>query len=188
MANFSTKNWLDRVTQFPTRRKLAATETTDIYDVSREEGTVMQEGDAFNSANMNDLESRISEAFNNFFPIGSIYLSANNVNPSSFFGGTWVSWGSGRVPVGIDKNDGDFNTSEKIGGSKNLQTHSHYVNIDYSASTTHNHNGRNDIFSEGIGTNRANSYRSGTAIQTSGDGNSGNLQPYITCFMWKRTG
>lgn len=32
-------------------------------------------------------------------PIGSIYMSVENINPSTLFGGTWVAWGSGRVPV-----------------------------------------------------------------------------------------
>ena len=33
------------------------------------------------------------------YPIGSIYTSVNETNPSQLFGGTWESWGQGRVPV-----------------------------------------------------------------------------------------
>lgn len=51
------------------------------------------------------------------YPIGSIYMSVNNTNPSSFFGGTWVTWGSGRVPVGVNTVDSNFNYVEKAGGS-----------------------------------------------------------------------
>ena len=50
------------------------------------------------------------------YPIGSIYLSVNNVNPSSVFGGTWEAWGSGKVPVGVDTTQTEFNTVEKTGG------------------------------------------------------------------------
>ncbi|MEG0580157.1 MAG: hypothetical protein RR490_09600 [Niameybacter sp.] len=50
------------------------------------------------------------------YPVGSIYLSANGTNPSSFLGGTWIAWGSGRVPVGVNTSDGNFNTVEKTGG------------------------------------------------------------------------
>ena len=49
-------------------------------------------------------------------------MSVNDENPGSLFGGTWVAWGTGRVPVGINTSDGNFNTVEKTGGS---QTHTH---------------------------------------------------------------
>lgn len=59
------------------------------------------------------------------YPIGSIYLSVKNTNPSKWFGGTWVSWGTGRVPVGVDTTQTEFNAVEKTGGSKYLQSHKH---------------------------------------------------------------
>lgn len=37
---------------------------------------------------------------NKVYPIGSLYLSANNINPGDLFGGTWVSYGEGRVLIG----------------------------------------------------------------------------------------
>lgn len=61
---FQKKTWVDRISEEPQRRKLtdvnSGTET--LVDVTREEGTVTQEGDAFSAANMNDLESRIEGA------------------------------------------------------------------------------------------------------------------------------
>lgn len=74
----------------------------------------------------------MSEIFNAIYPVGSIYMSINSSNPSSIFGGTWVAWGTGRVPVGVNTSDSDFNTVEKIGGSKDLKAHTH------SCSTTSN--------------------------------------------------
>ena len=69
---------------------------------------------------------RASGIWDCIYPIGSIYLSVNNINPSEYFGGTWVAWGSGRVPVGVNSSDSSFNTVEKTGGSK---THNHIITI-----------------------------------------------------------
>ena len=54
------------------------------------------------------------------YPVGSIYINATNSNnPSSLLGfGTWVAFGAGRVPIGIDSSDTDFDTAEETGGSK----------------------------------------------------------------------
>lgn len=52
------------------------------------------------------------------YPVGSIYLSVNSVNPSELFGGTWAAWGTGRVPVGVDASQTEFNAVEKSGGLK----------------------------------------------------------------------
>lgn len=62
---FNKKTWKDRSVEFPGRRKL-----TDIVsgavlnvDVVRNEGEVAQAGDPFSAENMNNLESRIGDAF-----------------------------------------------------------------------------------------------------------------------------
>ena len=43
------------------------------------------------------------------YPVGAVYISVNNTNPSSLFGGTWESIGAGRVLQGAD--------SSHIGGT-----------------------------------------------------------------------
>lgn len=58
------KTWKDRMAEYPTRRKLTKTDgTSEIVTVSREEGQISQEGDAFSATNMNDLETRIDDGF-----------------------------------------------------------------------------------------------------------------------------
>ena len=59
---------------------------------------------------LSNLESRIKESY----PVGSIYMSVKNTNPSTFFGGTWVAWGQGRVPVGMG---GSYTSVEGTGGA-----------------------------------------------------------------------
>ena len=61
---FEKKAWTDRVAEFINRRVLTKEDgTTEIVTVARSEGNVTQEGDAFNSENMNNLEQRIAYEF-----------------------------------------------------------------------------------------------------------------------------
>lgn len=123
----------------------------------------------------------------NIFPVGSIYLSVTDTNPSTYFGGTWESWGSGRVPVSVDASDTDFDTVEKTGGAK---THT----LTVAEMPSHNHQ---QIFDQtagskwGIGPYKIATQYTGTYenrfIKSAGGGQAhNNLQPYITCYMWKR--
>ena len=170
------------------------------------------------------IESGLNEMFNLIYPIGSIYMSAISTNPSILFPGTtWVAWGSGRVPVGVNGNDENFNVTEKTGGqstitigSNNIPAHSHTVN-----DSGHSHNSstgaRNVITATGtvggilvdtatpghnvpssLGTIAGEALTienatTGISLQNAYGNSSGsadpitNLQPYITCYMWKRT-
>lgn len=61
---FAKKTWKDRISEYPTRRRLKKEDGTDeIVTVSREEGAISQEGDAFSAENMNNLEDRIDSEF-----------------------------------------------------------------------------------------------------------------------------
>lgn len=63
--SFVAKEWKDRLVEFAGRRKLTNVSTGEetTVDVSRAEGEVSQAGDAFSAANMNDLEQRIKDGF-----------------------------------------------------------------------------------------------------------------------------
>ena len=65
MAYFTPKTWKDRLVEFAGRRTLKNVSTNEsvTYDVTRAEGQVSQEGDAFSPANMNGLEQRIADGF-----------------------------------------------------------------------------------------------------------------------------
>lgn len=55
------------------------------------------------------------------WPVGSIFVSVSATNPATTLGfGTWSSFGSGRVLVGLDSGDTDFDTAEETGGSKTV--------------------------------------------------------------------
>jgi microcystin-dependent protein len=153
------------------------------------------------------------------YPIGSIYTNATNAtNPATLIGfGTWAAFGAGKVPVGIDASDTDFDTAEETGGSKThtlttSQIPSHTHSVDPPSTTTssngsHSHtlNTTQDIFSGGgfaledgslTGTTNTSTVGNHTHTVnipsfTSGSSGSGgshnNLQPYIVVYMWQRT-
>jgi len=55
------------------------------------------------------------------YPVGSIYLSTNGTNPATTLGfGTWSAFGAGRVPVGFDSGQTEFDTDEETGGAKTV--------------------------------------------------------------------
>ncbi|WP_418361552.1 phage baseplate protein, partial [Thomasclavelia ramosa] len=64
------------------------------------------------------LESQVNADKLTAYPVGAIYMSVSPTSPASLFGGTWTQWGSGRVPIGINSSDSDFNTVEKTNGTK----------------------------------------------------------------------
>lgn len=166
------------------------------------------------------LKDYIQSLVGAIYPVGSIYLSVKPTNPSTYFGGTWVAWGSGRVPVGINTSDSNFNTVEKTGGASTVtltasQMPSHTHTFTGSPTTTnsaggHTHNigrdtdggagsSRYTVHSAGTSGAQATSPTSsagahthtltpkGTNAKTGGGGAHSNLQPYIVCYMWKRT-
>lgn len=61
---FIKKTWKNRIAEYINRRRLTMEDgSTNLVTVARDEGTISQEGDAFNAANMNDLEDRIEAGF-----------------------------------------------------------------------------------------------------------------------------
>jgi len=130
--------------------------------------------------------------FNKIYPVGSIYINASNsTNPGTLLGfGTWAAFGAGKVPVGIDSSDTDFDTAEETGGAKTValttsQLPSHTHDISFSESGPGGGNISTSFFA-GISNNT-----SGAQTKTSDATGSGsahnNVQPYIVVYMWKRT-
>ncbi|MDO4564719.1 MAG: DUF859 family phage minor structural protein [Clostridia bacterium] len=153
------------------------------------------------------------------FPIGSIRMTTSTAGAATFLGGTWVQWGSGRVPVGVNTSDSNFNTIEKTGGANTvalttaqLPAHGHTVSgsVSIGNEASHTHRGSTGAYKVGSGSGSSYYYMTNngsTNGQTTGAGSShthsasfsgsagntgsgaahSNLQPYITCYFWKRT-
>lgn len=128
------------------------------------------------------------------YDVGDIYIT---VNPdrntpekvaARWPGTTWVAWAVGRGPMGVDDTQLEFNEVEKTGGEK---THTLTTN----EMPAHNHGIAARWSASGGTTNESGLEYANTASSGGGTFNSGNrgggqahnnLQPYITCYMWKR--
>lgn len=136
------------------------------------------------------------------YPVGSIYINATSAtNPATLLGfGTWVAFGAGRVPVGLDAGNAAFDTAEETGGSADAitvsHTHTATVTDPGHAHTFPNTNGGSGSvqvqYARGgqqeLVTTASNT--TGISVSNSTTGSSGtnaNLQPYIVVRMWKRT-
>ena len=119
------------------------------------------------------------------YPVGSIYMSANSTNPKNLFGGTWVAWGTGRVPIGVNASDSDFSYVEKTGGSKTINlSHKHLETVGADNGNMYLEGGSN-------GGRHGSGIAAGSArlnyTDSAGNTKQSVVQPYITCYMWKRT-
>ena len=124
------------------------------------EGSVGIDGTLdMNSSQIDNLKAAAADDhvvnFGQIYPVGSIYINAtSNTNPGTLLGiGTWVALGAGKVLVGYDASDSDFNSAMETGGSKthtlattNMPSHTHSVDppntgvsVGVSSGGSHNH-------------------------------------------------
>lgn len=97
-------------------------------------------------------------------PVGAIYITTVATNPNTVLGyGTWSAFGAGKVLVGLDSADANFDTVEETGGAKSQTT----------------------------GQASAGATQRGTTASTltllAHTHSVSVLQPYIVVYMWKRT-
>lgn len=120
----------------------------------------------------NDLQSVIKKiVLDTYYPIGKIYITVGNENPNDTIGGTWIEFGIGRCLVGVDTSQTEFSVVEKTGGTKD--TLLEYVTSGYGLQ------GGSFSFADRVVVGKP-----GLSQEIF---DKGNLQPYITVYMWKRT-
>jgi len=128
------------------------------------------------------------------YPVGSIYINATvATNPATLLGfGTWTAFGAGKVMIGLDAGDGDFDTVEETGGSKTV-----------SVAHTHDVRATNTSIWGAVGTNTNNTLALGKSTSSDSKADSATsdgatsamsanatpsiVQEYIVCYFWKRT-
>ena len=134
------------------------------------------------------------------YPVGAIFTTttvyADSAAVVAAIGGTtWAAFGAGKVLIGLDSGDTDFDVSEETGGSKTASgtTGSHTLTTGEIPAHTHSvpivaYN------APGYQNTRA-SAQSGSSTSGSTGGGGGHthtlansiVQPYIVVYFWKRT-
>lgn len=124
------------------------------------------------------------------WPIGSVFISVVSTNPATLLGfGSWSAFAAGRVLVGIDAGQTEFDALEETGGSKTHQltanempAHTHVVTSQ--TATT----GSATSYEHGVlDTSSAEAEATEVTGSTGGGGAHNNLQPFVIVSMWKRT-
>jgi hypothetical protein len=136
-----------------------------------------------------DITNVIAVVRDSLYPVGTIYMSTSATNPGSIVGGTWERYAVGRVLVGVSEGESEFAGPGYTGGEKyhtltvnEMPSHAHYESFDGATNTL-----TGGTFTNGKGI-RYDSNRIWPTTSTVG-ANYGhnNMQPYIVCYMWKRT-
>lgn len=138
-----------------------------------------------NETNMKNIENGIylnRELLNALLPINKVELFYDDLDHSNYFGYTWELISQGRIPIGLDTNDTDFNEIGKIGGEKKhklivneMPAHTHGISTMGGSAIASgysyvNGGGYNDAFTQATGGNQPHN----------------NMPPYIVMAFWKR--
>lgn len=126
--------------------------------------------------------------YNKIYPIGSIYMSINETNPSELFGGEWE-----RIKDTFLLASGDTYDGGSTGGSADaiVVTHTHSPYDTYILTTSGGAVTRNSNAGT-TGTKVSNLLKSDDAITRNVIGNTGtsgvgkNMPPYLAVFVWVR--
>lgn len=107
--------------------------------------------------NLNALTG-ITNIYDVVYPVGTIYETTETDNPDDLFPGTsWSVFGEGKVLVGLDPDDTDFDNINDTGGSKTvalttaqMPQHNHSHNLAVTSVGNHTHGFTDYTFQESV--------------------------------------
>ena len=125
------------------------------------------------------LSSDVTDLIDVIYPVGSIYMSVNSVNPATLFGGEWE-----QIKDKFLLSSGDVYTNGATGGEA-----THTLTTDEMPS--HNHNYYH-YQSKGSITRYSTSWANQKSATVTTEGTGGgqphnNMPPYLAVNVWKRT-
>ena len=135
------------------------------------------------------LSSDVTDLIDVIYPVGSIYMSVNSVNPSTLFGGTWE-----QIKDKFLLASGTSYSNGSTGGSEDavVVTHTHSTVEKYILTTSGGAVTRNSTAGTS-GTKVSNLLKSDDVIVRNTIENTGtsgvgkNMPPYLVVNVWKRT-
>ena len=148
--------------------------------------------DASGSTKKITVKNLLSGLLDFFYPVGTIYETTSSdldtvAKMNAYFGGTWEVYGAGRVVVGYNSSETEFNATGKTGGTKThtltvAEMPSHGHNIDSIAKTY-------EWLAPSLALNYQYTNQSLVQSATSNTGGGqahNNLQPYIVVYRYRR--
>lgn len=168
--------------------KVALNENADIANINK-----------VTAGDMNEIKRVVNSLANLFFPIKKVVIFNDNDDHSNYLGFTWERIASGKMLVGIDSADTDFNTIGKTGGEKEhtltineMPAHSHKLqgntNVVFDENPIYPYllasakrgyaNGDSVIFGDG--------YTINDTTNTGGGQSHNNMPPYQVVALWQR--
>lgn len=132
----------------------------------------------YNAKTFTAMQNKLLDSI---YPIGSVIIKDDDTDYSNYLGFTWERELIGKVPVGIDSNDIDFNTIGKTGGEK-----LHILTVNEMPSHGHSITAKTTLMQAG---SNYGTYIADGALNTSETGGGqahNNLQPYQVVAYWKR--
>lgn len=133
---------------------------------------------------IDDDINQIKKALNELiFPIGSIIYNSNeDFDPNTIYGGTWEKI-KGKMIIGFDESDIDFNTLKKTGGNK-----THTQTIPEMARHTHVLKKGSSVGGDGSGLTYSGTTASNNAgVEPAGESEPMDIMnPYFVANIWHR--
>lgn len=138
--------------------------------------------------NINFTLKQNNSLVNLLFPIGQIIIKGDNEDYSDWLGFSWERTAVGKVLVGLDTTDTDFNAIGKIGGEK-----THILTVDEMPSHTHGVPQAHPYNSDATehytlvrqSFNKSTEYNVDTSATGGGEAHN-NMPPYQVVAYWKR--
>lgn len=138
---------------------------------------------------MNHIEDGIADLYNAIFPVGQIVIKGDNEDYSNWLGFTWERTAVGKVLVGIDSTDTDFNQIGKSSGEKaHVLKTSELPKIIGQAKIYDSSTSAKPEQTDTLTTQWSSNWRTGLYnVENESGGNShNNMPPYEVVAYWKR--